>query len=452
MKKRNIARVNIAANRNYTLGNNKRFRVYKNTNNSSQDSPNWLKIALEVAGGIALIVKAISPFISKRIEANGKINREKAKGQEDRDTEDKRHLDKLEEQTHEIDEKIRLLEAKDEIRRRYSNNNVRSVSEDPSTWSRPCHKYIAIHNSRGKEISETRYDEFPIIDGQQIFGDLIKTSDIALICGGSGVGKTQLAANICYCVADGKPIEAIPHRGKLIKMPAVYVSSERMTDEINKRFRGYRPEDFHYFDSTKFETVEDCLDFICEKKQEFFKSDGLFVFDQVSSLFGEKMNDARVEFFIKILGIIQEDYRQIGTLTFLLLLHPNKDGEDKERVSSSQMSGSVYWLRLVNTTMILTASTETANLRFLQLKKTRGIEDQRNLTYVMELQENPVLHFKYVKTLGRNGRGKGGKVYRTERERIEKLHLKGYTITEIAKKMHRDPKTIRKKIHSLSAK
>lgn len=325
-----------------------------------------------------------------------------------------------------------------------------SISEDPSTWSRPCHKYIAIYNSRGKDVSETRYNESPIIESKQIFGDLIKTGDIALLCGGSGIGKTQLAVTIGHSAADGKPIEVIPHRGRPIKMPAVYVSSDRMSGELNKRFHGYQPENFHYFDSIKFETVEDCLDFICEKKQEFFKSDGLFVFDHVSSLFGVKMNDCRVKFFIKILGIIQEDHGQTGTLTFLFLLHPNKDGEDKEKVYSSQMSGSTNWLRLVNTTMILTASSEKANLHFLQPKKTRGIEDQRNLTYVMELQKNPILHFKYVKTIGRNGRGKGGKVYRNEQQQIDKLLAKqGYTVPEIARKMHRDPKTIRKMIHSL---
>ena len=68
---------------------------------------------------------------------------------------------------------------------------------------------------------------------------------------------------------------------------------------------------------------------------------------------------------------------------------------------------------------------------------------------VMELQKNPILHFKYVKTIGRNGRGKGGKVYRNEQQQIDKLAKQGYTVPEIARKMHRDPKTIRKMIHSL---
>lgn len=66
--------------------------------------------------------------------------------------------------------------------------------------------------------------------------------------------------------------------------------------------------------------------------------------------------------------------------------------------------------------------------------------------------EGKPIKVKYVKTLGRNGKGKGGKVYRKELEQIDRLDQKGYTIPDIARQRHRNPMTIRKKIHSLRGK
>ena len=106
------------------------------------------------------------------------------------------------------------------------------------------------------------------------------------------------------------------------------------------------------------------------------------------------------------------------------------------------MSGGINWHRLADSNMALTKNPENG-YRYLESKKRRNREDD-HLTYVMKLQKNPHLHFQYVKTLGDEKNKKGGKVYRSEADKMKRLAANGLSISEIANKMGRDPKTVKK--------
>ena len=415
----------------------------KRNNNPLFSIPSWFSMTIEaISAGLA-----VGHFIMSIVDESDKFKLIKAKANVQEEKDVRLHSQKIDELTHKTDEKIREMRARADIQKEFKNAKSHLVSEDPNSWTRPCDKYIAIYNRQSLLHSETRYDRKPIVMPKRICGISIHKKDIALFVGGSGIGKSQLAMNISHCLADGKPIEAFKQTYKPVKMPVFYVSSERMEEAFNQRFQGYHPKDLHYFDTQHFERFEDCLDFICEH-MDSVRSDCMFTFDHMTSLIGEQMNSSRVEFFIKVLEIIQEEFSKLGKIpTFLLLLHPTKDGEDKKSIKGSQVCGSAHWIRLVDSVLAMTADDRNPRIRYLQQKKNRKDKDQRTLKYMIEMKAHPVLHFKYLKTLGEKSGGKGGKVYRSEKEQFAKLRQKGDSFAEIARKTKRDPKTIRKHIY-----
>ena len=415
----------------------------KRNNNPLFSIPSWFSMTIEaISAGLA-----VGYFIMSIVEESDKFKLIKAKANVQEEKDVRLHSQKKDELTHKTDEKIREMRARADIQKEFKNAKPHLVSEDPNSWTRPSDKYIAIYSRQSLLHSETRYDRKPIVMPKRICGISIHKKDIALFVGGSGIGKSQLAMNISHCLADGKPIEAFKQTYKPVKMPVFYVSSERMEEAFNQRFQGYHPKDLHYFDTQHFERFEDCLDFICEH-MDSVRSDCMFTFDHMTSLVGEQMNSSRVEFFIKVLEIIQEEFSKLGKIpTFLLLLHPTKDGEDKKSIKGSQVCGSAHWIRLVDSVLAMTADDRNPRIRYLQQKKNRKDKDQRTLKYMIEMKAHPVLHFKYLKTLGEKSGGKGGKVYRSEKEQFVKLRQKGDSVAEIARKTKRDPKTIRKHIY-----
>lgn len=415
----------------------------KRNNNPLFSIPSWFSMTIEaISAGLA-----VGHFIMSIVDESDKFKLIKAKANVQEEKDVRLHSQKIDELTHKTDEKIREMRARADIQKEFKNAKSHLVSEDSNSWTRPCDKYIAIYNRQSLLHSETRYDRKPIVMPKRICGISIHKKDIALFVGGSGIGKSQLAMNISHCLADGKPIEAFKQTYKPVKMPVFYVSSERMEEAFNQRFQGYHPKDLHYFDTQHFERFEDCLDFICEH-MDSVRSDCMFTFDHMTSLIGEQMNSSRVEFFIKVLEIIQEEFSKLGKIpTFLLLLHPTKDGEDKKSIKGSQVCGSAHWIRLVDSVLAMTADDRNPRIRYLQQKKNRKDKDQRTLKYMIEMKAHPVLHFKYLKTLGEKSGGKGGKVYRSEKEQFAKLRQKGDSFAEIARKTKRDPKTIRKHIY-----
>lgn len=434
---------NLLTEQQFTNRLNQVHRV--NTENFEQKYNLTLSI-LKLVGGVSAFA-VLCAIINEAINAKGEKDVQKMKGDSQLEVEEKRHQYDLDKIKAEEDAKIRIASAKEELRQYREKEKSHPVSEDPNSWTRPCDKYIAIYNRQSLLHSETRYDRKPIVMPKRICGISIHKKDIALFVGGSGIGKSQLAMNISHCLADGKPIEAFKQTYKPVKMPVFYVSSERMEEAFNQRFQGYHPKDLHYFDTQHFERFEDCLDFICEH-MDSVRSDCMFTFDHMTSLIGEQMNSSRVEFFIKVLEIIQEEFSKLGKIpTFLLLLHPTKDGEDKKSIKGSQVCGSAHWIRLVDSVLAMTADDRNPRIRYLQQKKNRKDKDQRTLKYMIEMKAHPVLHFKYLKTLGEKSGGKGGKVYRSEKEQFAKLRQKGDSFAEIARKTKRDPKTIRKHIY-----
>lgn len=414
-------------NANNTKLSNVQFRnrmnMVKNINNDvSKKNTGWYVLWSVVTAAVG----TGGYFLCKKIKQHFKTKHE------DKTLENKKDL-----LTHKTNEQIRLAQEKEKIRQSREKNAV--ITENPETWDRPCDKYIAAYRNKKSNISTT--EDIAYLSNKKVFGDFIHEGEIAILFSGAGVGKSQLSMDIAHAIAEGKPIHALSDKAH-IQMPVLYMSSEDMRSPFNTRYNGHWPNNLEYLNFCHYETAEECLDVICEK-MESINSSCLIIIDSITSIFDKKISPNKVLFFVNILKVMQQEFAKNNKyLTFLITSHTASESENKKKVDCSEMSGGINWHRLADSNMALTKNPDNG-YRYLESKKRRNREDD-HLTYVMKLQKNPHLHFQYVKTLGDEKNKKGGKVYRPEADKMKRLAANGLSISEIANKMGRDPKTVKK--------
>lgn len=414
-------------NANNTKLSNVQFRnrmnMVKNINNDVSKKNTgwyvlWSVVTVAVGTGGYLLGKKIKQYF-KTI-------------QEDKTLENKKDL-----LTHKTNEQIRLVHEREKIRQSRDKNTA--ITENPDTWSRPCDKYIAAYRNKNSNISPT--EDVTCLSNKKVFGDFIHEGEIAILFSGAGIGKSQLAMDIAQAVAEDNPIHALSDKAH-IQMPVLYMSSEDMRTAFNTRYNMHWPKNLEFLNFRHYETVEECLDEISEKI-ESINSSCLIIIDSITSIFDNRISPNKVLFFMNILKVMQQEFAKNNKhLTFLITSHTASESENKKKVDCSEMSGGINWHRLADSNMALTKNPENG-YRYLESKKRRNREDD-HLTYVMKLQKNPHLHFQYVKTLGDEKNKKGGKVYRSEADKMKRLAANGLSISEIANKMGRDPKTVKK--------
>lgn len=412
-------------NANNTQMTNRQFntrvdKVYNTNKNVSNDNfAKWIK------GFFLLLVALLGYFGIKNLF--------------DKNTDNNKSTNKKDVETHKANEAIRVMEAKERIKRESKAEKSLQLTENPNTWSRPCDKYIAAYRNKNSNISPT--EDVTCLSNKKVFGDFIYEGEIAILFSGAGIGKSQLAMDIAQAVAEDNPIHALSDKAH-IQMPVLYMSSEDMRTAFNTRYNMHWPKNLEFLNFRHYETVEECLDEISEKI-ESINSSCLIIIDSITSIFDNRISPNKVLFFMNILKVMQQEFAKNNKhLTFLITSHTASESENKKKVDCSEMSGGINWHRLADSNMALTKNPENG-YRYLESKKRRNREDD-HLTYVMKLQKNPHLHFQYVKTLGDEKNKKGGKVYRSEADKMKRLAANGLSISEIANKMGRDPKTVKK--------
>ena len=145
--------------------------------------------------------------------------------------------------------------------------------------------------------------------------------------------------------------------------------------------------------------------------------------DGLGLIFPQKMIGEDVQTLIDLLKLMMKDASQRGNYwTFLLRVHSTKNETDSKKQKRSKLAGSIKWDQMGDTTMILSYG-QKSDERCLHPMKCRNASNERDLTYVLRLNERPYLHYEYVRTEGLRQRKKWKKLSRREEEKIRAMYV-----------------------------
>lgn len=347
-----------------------------------------------------------------------------------------------EEKRKTAEERARLRDIAKSPKNRYGtilDNNVKEAEPDPIA------KYIEALNARKNKLCGTEYSNDLPLSKQQLLGNLIRVGNIVGLGCDSGVGGSTFLMNLSLKAAKGEYADIIPnHNGQeLSPMNVLFLSGEEMLSAFNERNPNNWLDLIEYHDNVHFDNPYDCAREIYKRLCNSDKNN-LIVLDGLGLIFPQKMTGEDVQTLIDLLKLMMKDASQRGNYwTFLLRVHSTKNETDSKTQKRSKLAGSIKWDQMGDTTMILSYG-QKSDERCLHPMKCRNAFNERDLTYVLRLNERPYLHYEYVRTEGLRQRKKWKKLSRREEEKIRAMSEKGMTIPQIVKKTGRDYKIIKK--------
>lgn len=384
-----------------------------------------------LAGGIGvtyLIVDERKKKSAEKAKADEKIRAAKAIEEEKRKTAEER------------------AKLRDKVKNPENRYGATPVSGDGEVEPDPIAKYIEEYNAMKNRLCGTMYSNSCPLSQQQLLGNLIRVGNIVGLGCDSGVGGSTFLMNLSIAAAKGEYAGIIPNRNNqehVSPTKVLYLSSEEMLGTFNERNPKGWLDLIDYHDNVHFDNPYDCAREIYKRLCKSDKNN-LIVFDGLGLMFPQKMAGDDVQTLIGLLKLMMRDFALKGLYwTCLFRVHSTKTGTDSKTQKRNKLAGSIRWDQMGNTTMILSYG-QKSNERCLHPMKCRNAPNERNLTYVLRLNEHPYLHYEYVRTEGLPQRKKWRKICRQEREKIIAMHEGGMKISQIANKTSRDYHTIKK--------
>lgn len=310
----------------------------------------------------------------------------------------------------------------------------------------PIAKYIDELNAMQNKLCGTEHSNCYPLSQQRLLGELIRVGSFVGLGCDSGVGGSTFLMNLSIAAAKGEYAGIIPNRNNqehMSPMKVLYLSAEEMLSTFNEK----NPEGWldliDYHDNVHFDNPYDCAREIYKKLWKSGKNN-VIVLDGLGLMFSQRMKGDEVQILVNLLKLMMRDAAKEGHYwTCLYRIHSSKSGTDRKTQKRDTLAGSVNWDRMENTTMILSYG-EKPNERRLHPLKCRNAPNERNLTYILRLNERPYLHYEHVRTEGIPQRKRWKKLCRRECEKIVAMYKDGITIPQIVKKTGRDYNTIKK--------
>lgn len=309
----------------------------------------------------------------------------------------------------------------------------------------PIAKYIDELNAGKNKLCGIEHSNDCPLSQERLLGKLIRVGSIVGIGCDSGVGGSTFLMNLSLSAAKGEYANIIPNPNsqELSPMDVLYLSAEEMYSTFNERNPKGWLETIDYHDNVHFDNPYDCAREIYKRLWNGGKNK-LIVLDGLGLMFTQRMKGDEVQILVNLLKLMMRDVAKEGHYwTCLYRIHSSKSGTDRKTQKRDTLAGSVNWDRMGNTTMILSYG-EKPNERRLHPLKCRNAPNERNLTYILRLNEHPYLHYEHVRTDGLPQRKRWKKLCRIECEKIVTMYKDGMTIPQIVKKTGRDYNTIKK--------
>lgn len=173
--------------------------------------------------------------------------------------------------------------------------------------------------------------------------NVLRHGGILVMFGPKGMGKTTLAMQLVFCIAEGKLCDVLPIEGVTQQPPQIvfYYDLEMQPEQIKERYGEITSENIRW-DNKLFGNISDWLDDVeFQSAPERLSSDATIVIDNITKCgTGQIQPDVITKMFNRI-NKIQENASQRGIhLSFIIIAHStNVDLKDKP-LSLNDLAGN----------------------------------------------------------------------------------------------------------------
>lgn len=225
-----------------------------------------------------------------------------------------------------------------------------------------------------------------------LFGLFWQTSEVTILAGDTGVGKTLLGVGIADAISSGKQqylsqkVE-VPDQGEKV----LYFDFELPDRGFEIRYRGHEFSDnleFGNINQNYYGDEEFCMNSI--RKQVSRSKAKIIIIDNISALSLKSTADAdEALYLIKNILLIARRY----DLSVLIMAHVPK-GKSGKPLDADDVAGSKLITNHVDSVFFIARSKED-NQRYLKQVKARNCE-QKSKCDLIEIISEPYVHFEHL--------------------------------------------------------
>ncbi len=275
-----------------------------------------------------------------------------------------------------------------------------------------------------------------------------------LIAGETGSGKTTLLYQMLIDLVNQRASTLFPSEHAVVPkytiMP-ILLDSENLnkTGALKDRYPSDATpglEKIQYVGGPHYDSVDDFKIYCWKRYQSLKPGDRVILCLDNATVFGKALSSNQVSslstfFTTSIMFAYEHNIR----LTYVLVLHVNKDKADTKAIDINNLSGSSYFGYLADNVIILGNTALGENDKYLKIEKSRIDQKPNGVYHLLRVQkdkENDYLHFEnqglkqIEELLSKPGGSSGTTVLELEtKERVIELSKQGFSRKEIIEKL-----------------
>lgn len=374
-------------------------------------SDDKIKVTVAILGSLYSIVKGAS-LIDKIIQRQKSKKEEKEKREREAE-EKKRNGGITDEEKHNLDLKERELDLinrkkaegfekiQDVKRKSEEKTETSSAQRLKAVKEQICQLLHLDEYRRPEERSMLEKEEMTQerVSATPLVGKLIKLGDRVIIAGNPSVGKSTFAVQLADDISCGNVSKLLPDGSEPIKPQLTYLYDKEQDSDDRKERMGrkhFSPRLIRMEDA-QFPTVYCLLDDL-HKNVSGLDEDATFIFDNLKSICGELSPEQTRHLFDGLAEIQKQAIARGIRITIIFVTHLVKDVSGIPEMSD--IAGAANLTRFAKNVICL-SSTRKSGLVLMNNPKLRHSEKNEPvvLKFEEESEENPMVHFQYVRTV-----------------------------------------------------
>lgn len=228
---------------------------------------------------------------------------------------------------------------------------------------------------------------------KQLCGDFIFDNSINIFFGGTGLGKSLLAFQICDLISKGESID--PFTNQIGAQDVLYFNLEMSPAQLKARYHTNEFGDYQFQDN--FRIISDVLydnerelSLLIEEKIKCHNP-GFVVLDNISFVSTDKEKSENAKLLMKQLKDLQREFK----ISILAIGHTPKVPLNTE-LSLSHLAGSSNLSNFADSVFAIGRSSQGSGKRYLKMLKNRmSSGSERVFTFEINAQSN-FLHFDFT--------------------------------------------------------
>lgn len=246
------------------------------------------------------------------------------------------------------------------------------------------------------EITQERVSATPLV------GNLIKLGDRVIIAGNPCVGKSSFAVQLADDISSGNVSKLLPvGSGPIIPQPTYLFDKEQDSDDRKERMgMKHFSSRLRRMENANFPTAYCLLDDLYDRVAMLHEN-ATFIYDNLKSICGELSPEQTGHLFEGLAEIQNQAIARGIRITIIFVTHFVKDVSGIPEMSD--IAGAANITRFAKNVICL-SSTKEDNIALMNNPKLRHNAKNKPIVFklVKDSEENPMVHFQYVRTVSGN--------------------------------------------------